>query len=79
MRAYKKRDEDKERNDVSRNDFESLVYKVRGWLREDENEPFVAEEEREEKIAYLNEMEDWLYEDGADEGYTVMEQKTKEL
>lgn len=79
LKAYKKRDEDKQRNDVSRNDFESLVYAVRSWLREDENEPYVAEEERDEKIGYLNEMEDWLYEDGADANYTVLEAKTKEL
>lgn len=52
---------------------------MRSWLREDENEPYVAEEERDEKIGYLNEMEDWLYEDGADANYTVLEAKTKEL
>jgi len=79
LKFYKKRDEDKERNDVARNDFESLVYAVRSWLREDENEAYVAGEEREEKVEYLNEMEEWLYDDGAEANFTVLEGKTKDL
>ena len=79
LKAFKKRDEDKERNDVARNTFEALVYKVREWLREEENEAYVVEDERESRIQFLNEMEDWLYEDGADANYTVLENRTAEL
>lgn len=79
LRWYKKRDEDKERNDFARNEYESLVYKMREWLREEENEAYVLETEREDRITYLNEMEEWLYEDGSDANYTVLEKRHKEL
>ena len=79
MKAYRKKDEDKQRNDIARNDFESLVYKVREWLREEENEVYVESSERENRIEFLNEMEDWLYEDGANANYTILENKTADL
>lgn len=41
LKWYKKRDEDKIKTDVSKNDFESMIYKMREWLREEENEPYV--------------------------------------
>jgi hypothetical protein len=31
------------RTAIARNDFEASVYRVREWLREDENEAYVAE------------------------------------
>lgn len=79
LRWYKKRDEDKQRNDFARNEYESLVYKMREWLRDEENEPYVLETEREDRITYLNEMEDWLYDDGSEANYTVLEKKRKDL
>lgn len=51
---YQKRDEEKVRTDIARNDFEALVYKAREWLREEENEPYVIESEREDRITFLN-------------------------
>ena len=71
LKTYQKRDEDKIKTDVARNDFESMIYKMRSWLREDENTPYVKEDLIEEKIENLTAMEDWLYEDGADANYTV--------
>lgn len=79
LRWYKKRDEDKERNDIARNEYESLVYKMREWLREEDNEAYVLETEREDRITYLNEMEEWLYDDGSDANYTVLEKRRKDL
>lgn len=79
LRWYKKRDEDKERNDIARNEYESLVYKMREWLREEDNEAYVLETEREDRITYLNELEDWLYDDGSDANYTVLEKRRKDL
>jgi hypothetical protein len=52
---YQRRDEQKIRTDIARNDFEATVYKVREWLREEENEPYVIETEREDRITFLNE------------------------
>ena len=56
-----------------------MIYKMRSWLREDENTPYVKEDQIEEKIESLTAMEDWLYEDGADANYTVYQEKHKEL
>ena len=47
------------------NDFEAQIYKMRDWLREEENEIFVEQEEREKYVEQLNEWEEWLYEDGS--------------
>lgn len=71
LKWYSKRDEDKIKTDIAKNDFESMIYKMREWLREDDNADFVEESVREERIEKLAEMEDWLYEDGADANYTV--------
>jgi len=79
MKWYKERDENKIKNDETKNNFEALVYQFRGWLREEENEDYVVEEERETWIEKLNEMEDWLYEDGADANFTVYRKKREEL
>lgn len=37
LKWYKDRDEDKIKTDIAKNDFESMIYKLRDWLREDEN------------------------------------------
>jgi len=79
MKWYKNRDEDKIKTDEAKNGFESRVYEFRSWLREEENEPYVEEEQREQWIEKLNEMEDWLYEDGADANYAVYRKKREEL
>jgi len=52
---------------------------MRSWLREDENAVYVEAAYLEEKIEKLTEMEDWLYEDGADANHTVYEGKHKDL
>lgn len=79
MKWYKDRDEDKIKTDEAKNEFESLVYQFRSWLREEDNEPYVEEEQRESWIEKLNEMEDWLYEDGSDESYPAYRKKREEL
>jgi hypothetical protein len=66
LKWYKERDEDKIKTDIAKNDFESMIYKLKDWLREEENWPFIKEDERETYMEQLSEMEDWLYEDGAD-------------
>ena len=73
LKFYEQRDKDKIKRDVALNDFESMVYKLREWLREEENFPYVKEEEREKKIEELNGHEDWLYEDGADANFTTFQ------
>lgn len=79
LKWYKERDEDKIKTDIAKNDFESMIYKLKDWLREEENWPFVKEDEREPYLEQLTEMEDWLYEDGAEQNYTVYQDKAKNL
>jgi hypothetical protein len=45
MRSYEKRDEDKIKTDKTKNDFESVIYAMRGWLNEEENNPYVLDTE----------------------------------
>lgn len=56
-----------------------MIYKLREWLRDEDFYPYVEESERDSQIESLNEMEEWLYEDGADAKYTVYQEKEKNL
>lgn len=76
---YTKRDENKIKRDIAMNDFESTIYAMKDWLREDENFPYVKEDVRDTYMEQLTEMEDWLYEDGANQNHTVYEKKTKDM
>ena len=71
LKWYKERDEDKIKTDIAKNDFESMIYKLKDWLREEENWPYIKEDARESYMERHSEMEDWLYEDGADMNYTI--------
>ena len=55
------------------NNFETMIYKLRDWLREDDYAPYVEEVQREKLIEYLGEQEDWLYDDGANQNHSVYE------
>lgn len=79
MKFLEQRDLDKIKRDIALNDFESMVYKFREWLREEENFPYVKEEEREKKIEELNNHEDWLYEDGSSANFTTFQNMHRDL
>jgi molecular chaperone DnaK (HSP70) len=79
LKWYKERDEDKIKTDIAKNDFESMIYKLKDWLREEENWPFVKADVKDTYLEQLTEMEDWLYEDGSDQNYTVYGDKAKNL
>jgi hypothetical protein len=64
---------------MAKNDFEGMIYKMRDWLREDENAPYVKADEIESGIEKLTEQEDWLYDDGSDQNHTVYNKLFKEL
>lgn len=57
------------------NDFESMIYKMKDWLREEDNEPFVEEAERESQMEKLNEWEEWLYDEGANQPFTIYQER----
>ena len=79
MKWYKQRDEDKIKTDIAKNDFESMIYKLKDFLNEDENHKYIDEAKRLIYIEQLSEMEDWLYDEGADMNYTVYNNKAKNL
>lgn len=58
--------QEKERAD-SRNALEEYVYELRSKVTsEDELAPYILEADREQLISQLDQMENWLYEDGED-------------
>ncbi|KAL2487570.1 Heat shock 70 kDa protein 14 [Forsythia ovata] len=61
-----------------KNAVEAYVYDMRNKLNDKYHE-FVMDSEREQFIAKLLEVEDWLYEDGEDETKGVYVAKLKEL
>lgn len=79
MKWYKQRDEDKIKTDIAKNDFESMIYKLKDFLNEDENHKYVEEAKRLIYIEQLSELEDWLYDEGADMNFTVYNNKAKNL
>lgn len=66
MRAYEKRDEDKIKTDKAKNDFESVIYAMRDWLNDDENNPYIPQGESESLLIRLSKEEDWLLEGEGD-------------
>ena len=79
IKALEKRDENKRLTDEAKNTYEELIYEMRGWLNEDENEQYVKEEEREDLLQKLEDAEDWLYGDGSDLGYKEYQNKRYDL
>ncbi|KAL3618324.1 hypothetical protein CASFOL_038645 [Castilleja foliolosa] len=61
-----------------KNAVEAYVYEMRNKLH-DKYHDFVIESEREQLIATLQQVEDWLYEDGEDETKGVYVAKLEEL
>lgn len=79
LKKWEQRDEDKLKTDEAKNEYEGLVYEVRGWLQEEENFPYVKEDQREDFVSRLFAAEDWLYEDGANAGYKTYQEKSYEI
>ena len=65
--------------DEAKNAYESLIYSLRDWLRDDDNTEYVEESEREALLTKLDEGEEWLYDDGANVAYTKYQERTYEL
>ena len=57
LRWYQERDSEKIRTDKAKNDFESVIYAFRDWLRDDDNVPFVGEKQAETHIEALGQEE----------------------
>lgn len=71
--------QEKERADA-RNALEEYVYELRGKLSSDEElAPYVLENERDSLVRQLDDMENWLYEEGEDCNRQVYQNKLSEL
>lgn len=54
MKYFEKRDENKIKTDKAKNDFESIIYGLRGWLNDDSNTKYFQKKDQEyllEKLA----------------------------
>lgn len=71
LRWYHLRDENKIKTDSARNEFEGMIYSLKDWLNEESNAPYIQESKKEALLSYLEEKSDWLYEEGANKGYSV--------
>jgi len=50
-----------------------MIYTMKDWLREDDNQEYVEDSKREALIEHLTEQEDWLYDEGSNLLYTAYE------
>ena len=79
IKALDQRDKDKNMADEAKNAYESLIYALRDWLREESNLIYVDEDERLSLLTKLDEGEEWLYDDGSNVSYTKYQEKSYEL
>ena len=52
---------------------------MRDWLRDEDNEQYVPESEREALLTKLDEGEEWLYDEGSNVKYTVYQERSYDL
>ncbi len=64
---------------TSKNAFETQIYRLKEWMQEEDNFPYVKEEEREALVEELSEQVDWLYEEGANQNYSTYQQMEQNL
>ena len=65
IKALDQRDKDKQMADEAKNAYESMIYSLRDWLRDDDNTVYVDESERDALFTKLDDGEEWLYDEGA--------------
>lgn len=73
------RDKDKIMSDEAKNTYESQIYSLRDFLRDEDNQAYVPEAEREALLTKLDEGEDWLYDDGSSVHYSKYQERSYEL
>jgi len=78
IRALEKRDEDKLKDDVAKNDYESNIFEFRGWLQDDDHSVYILENERDDHLEKLTTAEDWLF-DNDDAGHKEFQTRTYEI
>lgn len=69
IKALEKRDNDKFKTDEAKNDYESLIYEFKDFLREDDNQVYESETEIEALLEVCNDAQDWLDDAGSSVDY----------
>lgn len=69
IKALEKRDNDKYKTDEAKNDYESLIYEFKDFLREDDNQIYESESEIEALLELCNDAQDWLDDADSSVGY----------
>lgn len=77
--ALDQRDKDKQMADEAKNAYESLIYSMRDWLRDDDNQVYVDEADREALLQKLEDGEEWLYDEGSNVSHSKYQEKSYEL
>ena len=65
--------------DEAKNAYESMIYSLRDWLRDEENEKYIADSDREALLQKLEDGEEWLYDEGSNLSHTKYQERTYEL
>lgn len=52
---------------------------MKDWLRDDDNEKYVLESDREELLQKLDDGEEWLYDEGSQVHYSKYQERSYEL
>ncbi len=56
--------------DAAKNTYESQIYSMKDWLRDEDNEKYVVEADREALLQKLDEGEEWIYDEGSQVHHT---------
>lgn len=56
-----------------------MIYSLRDWLRDDDNEMYVEESEKEALLQKLEDGEEWLYDEGSQVSHTKYQERSYEL
>lgn len=65
--------------DEAKNSYEAMIYSLRDWLRDEDNEKYVSETDREDLFKKLDDGEEWLYDEGMQVSYTKYQERSYEL
>ena len=79
IKALQKRDEDKFMADEAKNTYESQIYAMKDWLRDEDNEKYILEADREALLQKLDDGDEWLYDEGSQVHHTKYQERSYEL
>jgi len=79
IKALGQRDKDKILADEAKNAYEALIYELKDFFGDEENNKYVSETNKEKILKSLEEGEEWLYDAGAQESHTKYQERSYDL